>query len=667
MGCWVTLADGAWGLTALAADLPQFVIPGLEADAAALNDLHARHHPGAFSDCTLWDGWLPQATLWASAEKRARYRESLLRRRVDDDGYVSMQQHRGMAHSEGWPFPAWQQSTGRGFHFASLHDPWAVQYLGLKPLESADDWEIRGGTIAGIDPTRGLELAITEDTLELTTPAFRCGTIVAPFARLEWAGRDLPATATAGIEWLLEEDAGWPVGRSEPVALPAVPERMSIVNVPLYRRPDYAGVLLRYRVTVRGAAGARLTLQSVLTAIDTRHPITNSLFVRGSCDYWAWTGDRDFLRQNIDRMRIAIRFALNEFGVRTHQHVLVPWVGHDGSSGLVVHPDGHVTLLPGRGVGNNYWDLLPFGGHDALATMYLFDALRHFATLERQIAVHPEWDVAGRESPCDPEDLTQLAAAIRNDFQQRFWNAETGRFVGWIDLTGRAYDYGFTFVNLEAIHFGLASADQADMVFAWLDGRRLVPGDTAQGDEVYAWRFAPRATTRRNIETYCWVWSAPHALPWGGQVQDGGAVLGFSFHDLMARLQVRGPDDAWDRLKAILSWYREVQAEGGYRAYYAKPGRGTLQGGGPAGGLGIDQEFLESVLVPQVMLYGFLGFDPSGDGQTAAGYRIRPQLPTDWTSLTIRGIRFREQRLNVTAWADGRVDIEDMDAAAAPK
>jgi hypothetical protein len=135
-------------------------------------------------------------------------------------------------------------------------------------------------------------------------------------------------------------------------------------------------------------------------------------------------------------------------------------------------------------------------------------------------------------------------------------------------------------------------------------------------------------------------------------VQDGGAVLGFSFHDLMARLKTNGADDAWKRLRRILAWFREVQAEGGYRAYYAKPGRGILQGGGPPGGLGLDQEFLESVLVPQVMLYGFLGFEPG-----AAGYAIRPRLPRDWPSLTITGIHFADQDMDVTAHADGRVEV----------
>jgi hypothetical protein len=117
----------------------------------------------------------------------------------------------------------------------------------------------------------------------------------------------------------------------------------------------------------------------------------------------------------------------------------------------------------------------------------------------------------------------------------------------------------------------------------------------------------------------------------------------------MVRLKTNGPDDAWKRLREILTWFREVQSEGGYRAYYAKPGRGKLQGGGAAGGLGLDIEFLESVLVPQVMLQGFLGFHA-----TAEGYEVHPRLPKDWPSLTITGIRFLDQTLNITAHADGQ-------------
>jgi hypothetical protein len=637
-----------------AADLPLFIVPGYEEDMRALNELHALHHEAAFSACTLWDGWLPMATLWASETKRAQYREALLNRRIDAEGYVSMQQHRGMAHSEGWPFPGWQQSTGAGFHFSISDEVWAIQNFALKPLANTEGWEITGAEVIGIDPVAGLKLKATSEVVTIATPPFRCGTIVAPFARVEWAARGMKAESQAGIEWLLEDEPTWPEGRV--VAFPE-PNEMQYANVPLYRHPGHAGLLTRYRLRLDHAAGAEIDLKSLITAIDTRHPITNALFLRGCSDYFAWTRDVEFLRQNMGRMRKALHFALKEFRVREEKHVFVPWVGHDGRSGLVIEPDGKKTLRPGLGVGNNYYDLVPFGAHDATATTYLHDALRAMSALEKSIQAYAEWQIPADGSPFDPQDLTKLADAVRADFQTRFWNAETERFNGWIDITGRAYDFGFTFVNLEAIHYGLASAEQARSIFDWLDGKREIAADTSRGADIYHWRFAPRATTRRNIDTYVWAWSSPESIPWGGQIQDGGAVLGFSFHDVMARLKTHGPDDAWKRLREILAWFREVQSEGGYRAYYTKPGRGTLQGGGPAGGLGMDQEFLESVLVPQVMLHGFLGFQA-----TANGYELHPRLPKDWPSLTISGIRFQDRVLTLTAHADGRVETQPGDS-----
>jgi hypothetical protein len=609
----------------------------------------------------LWDAWLPHATLWTDQKKRAQYRASFLNRRIDAEGYVSMQQHRGMAHSEGWPFPAWQQSTGRGWHFSTQHEVWAIQNFQLKPLTDTNGWQILGAAIEGIDPARGLQLKATSDVVNITTPEFRCGTIVAPFVRLEWATHGLSSASTPTVAWLLDGETQWKQGRTATFSPPRDGDGLQYANIPLYRQPGYAGVLTRYRVTIDHAADSRIDLKSIITAVDTRHPITNALFLRGSSEYFLWTHDVEFLAANIGRMRKALRFALDEFQVRQTKHVRVPWVGHDGRSGLVVDADGKTVRRFGLGVGNNYWDLLPFGGHDAIATMYLFDALEYFAPVERAIAAHPEWAVPAGEPPFDAEELVALATAIRDDFQQRFWNDQHGRFVGWVDLESRAYDYGFTFVNLEAIHYGLATPDQARRIFDWLDGRREIAGDTSRGADIYRWRFAPRATTRRNIETYVWPWYAPETIPWGDQVQDGGAVLGFSYFDLMSRLQTLGPDNAWQRLQVILDWYREVQQEGGYRAYYSKPGRGNLQGGGTPGGLGLDQEFLESVLVPQVMLYGFLGFRPTIDGFTVA-----PTLPEDWPSLSISDIHIHDFVLDITAPQNGQVDVHVQQAGARP-
>ena len=635
-----------------AADLPQFIVPGHEAEMKSLNELHALHHDGAFTDCTLWDAWLPRATLWTDEKARERYRAVFLNRRIDDEGYVATQQHRGLAHSDGWPFPTYQQSGGSGWHFSLADEAYAVGIFQQKAVLSTEGWEITGAVVEGIDPARGLNLRATNAVVTVTTPAFRCGTIVAPFARIEWAAQGLSAASQPYVCWLFEGESEWKPERR--LGFPALNDAdgMRYANVPLYRHPGYGGVLTRYRFVFDNAAGARLTVKSVITAIDSRHPGNNAHYTLGCADYFDWTGDAAFLCSVLPRLRRAMDFAVREFALREEKCVRVAWVGHDGRSGLGRDAAGKRVVNLGLGVGNGYYDLVPFGGRDAYVTVHYYAALLRLAALEQAAQQHPEWGIPADGRKLSPDELRKMAEDMRQQAGTLLWRPEVGRFAGWQDLAGTFYDYGFTFVNLEAVHYGLATPEQSRSIFEWLDGKRLVEGDTSTGADIYHWRFGPRATTKRNIETYVWCWPRPEDIPWGGQVQDGGAVLGFSYFDLMARLKTNGPDDAWQRLREILAWFRDVQAEGGYRAYYAKPGRGTLQGGGPAGGLGMDQEFMESVLVPQVMLYGFLGFTPAGDT-----YTVNPRLPKEWPSLTVTGIHFRDQILDITAHADGRVEV----------
>jgi hypothetical protein len=614
--------------------------------------LQQLHQPGAFSDCTLWDPWLPRATLGYQAAAADRYQSSLLTRRIDSQGYVSMQQHRGMAHSEGWPFPAWQQSTGRGWHFSLQGDIWAIQNFRSQPESTWDSWQIEGAEVAGIDPAQGLVLKATSDRVMITTPKIGCGTIVAPFARLEMASPELPGGSQGRIQWRMQEEPEWNAARH--VAFEVSPSNGShrYYNIPLYRHPKYGGLLEQWRIELPAVVGAQWVLKSVCTAIDTRHPITNTNYLVACCDLLEWTGRIDFLKENIDRMRTALRFAIEEFAVEREGLVLVPWVGHDGRSGLN-GAQGKGRIRPGLGVGNNYWDLLPFGGRDALASMMMVVALERMARLEKEIASHPQWGIPAPDSSRDAAALENLANRCRETFQLRFWSERTGRLIGWEDLLGQRYDYGFTFLNLEAVARGLTTPDQSRTIFDWIDGKRPVEGDTSQGEDIYHWRFGPRATTKRNVETYCWAWSNPGAIPWGGQVQDGGAVLGFSYFDWLARIRTSGPDDAWAKMQQTLEWFEEVQTAGGYRAYYKDAARGTLQGGGTAGGLGLDEEFLESALVPAILVDGFLGWEPRLDGAL-----LRPRLPGNWPSLKVRNLRFHGTSIDVEAKQDGSLRIE---------
>jgi hypothetical protein len=128
----------------------------------------------------------------------------------------------------------------------------------------------------------------------------------------------------------------------------------------------------------------------------------------------------------------------------------------------------------------------------------------------------------------------------------------------------------------------------------------------------------------------------------------------------MARLRTAGPDDAAARLNEICAWFAETQAAGGYRAYYSDPARGTLQGGNVPGGLGLDKEFFESILVPQVMLYGFLGFEPTVDG-----CRLTPRLPAAWPSLGITRIHLHDHVLDIQVQGQ-TVTVTEHTAAPIP-
>jgi hypothetical protein len=342
-------------------------------------------------------------------------------------------------------------------------------------------------------------------------------------------------------------------------------------------------------------------------------------------------------------MRLALRYIMSEHHALERKVVYTTWIGHDGRTGLGKTPEGKKRLLSGHGIGNNYWDLLPFGNLDCYATIQYYDATRHLAALERAIRDHPEWNIPLGVSAFDPEFLEKHAVQVKAEGNRLFWNAQTGRFAACVDADGKMHDYGFTFLNCEAIYYDFATPAHARSILQWLRGERLIAGDTAQGADIYHWRFGPRATTKRNIEWYGWFWSGPETIKWGGQVQDGGAVLGFAYHDLMARLKIVGPDDAWARLQETIRWFEEVQKAGGYRKYYAGNPDVTLQGGGTAGGLGLDFEFFESVLVPQVMLRGFLGFEARPDG-----FALNPRLPRNWPSLTITRIRLHDSVLNIT-------------------
>jgi hypothetical protein len=638
----------------------------------SLRALFWLHYQPAGPLITLWDEWMPMSTLWPARgsgtdleRMRGRWASALASRVIDAEGYVHTHQHDGLAHAEGWPFPLWTQAGGIGWHFRGTGVPGYDAAL-TKP----GGWALTRASSNGTND-QGWVVQLTEPKALLQTPAFSITARSGPWLRLNWWAEGLDR-ANCYVEWTTKEQPEFSPdrrfyfspalagGRSQsymPLGGNGGKTQIAAVEtrtmIPVYRLPGWTGTITGLRLCLDNPGPATVVIKSFHTACDTRHSINNPNFIRGVHDCFSWSRDLAFLRDQIGRVRTAMRFTMREFDTRRHNCIFTTWPGHEGRSGVRWTADGKKQIVPGEGIGGNYWDLLPFGGEDALATIYYYDALLDLADMEEQIAAHPEWGVATGADAFGPADLRQHAKDVREYGTKRFWNQQTSRF-GTVDLDGKMHDYGWTFLNNEAVYYDFATPDQARRIREWISGRRIVDGDTSTGQDIYHWRFAPRASTRRNLDYYFWGWSNPETVPWGYQVQDGGAVMGFAFHDLICRLKVDGPDDAWARLRQILVWFDETQAEGGYRRYYAKdPSRGTMQGGNVPGGLGIDREFFESILVPQVMLYGFLGFEPR-----PSGFKIHPRLPEDWPALTITRVRLHDQVMSLTANANGSVTIE---------
>ena len=640
----------------------RFIVPGQEDTMDSLRELFWQHYPGAGPKALIWEEWLSLSSLWPAyqaADMANAWRGALSSRIITGEGYVATHQHPSIAHQLGWPFPFWKQGQNTwGWHFSLSGVPGG--WHGTE-VRNAEGWHYTGVNPGAIDGDRGWTLEVTEPEVVLTAPPGPFDTFESPFIQLRWFATGDWSRVRPYIAWRAPGQADFPETQRLYFE-PPKSDGLTIAMVPFYRHPAWTGEVAQLGLGMEGApVGETLHIHSIFTQFDTRHNINNPNFILGCSNYFRWTGDINFLREQLPRMRMAMYYAMEVFRARETKMIVAPWVGHDGEPGIEYDADGNKHIRPGHGIGSNYWDLLPFGRKDAYATLLYYAALLRLAELEEATAAHPQWNMPRGPLVFDSAYLRDEAAAVKENANQVFWNSDHGRFILGIDDQGATHDFGFTFMNLEAIYYGLATPEHAEAIMQWITGARTVEGDTAQGADIYHWRFGPRATTKRNITYYAWVWSGPESIAFGDQVQDGGAVLGFAYFDLMARLKVLGPENAAGRLAEMMQWYDEVQGAGGYRTYY-ETHEGTLQGGGTAGGLGLDQEFFESVLVPQVMLYGFLGAHPGADGTLT----VSPRLPANWPSLTITAIRYQGATFDLTAEGD-TVTVKVHEGSGAPK
>ena len=576
-----------------APDFPRYEIAGFEAESDAMRHLHWRHYqrpdfisphisrqganiPGPL--CVLWDDWIQSPAIWPATAQQPEiveaWRHGLFVRPMSSEGYIAMHFAllQSYAHPHGWTFPVWFHGIGgMGWSFSYADDTLfeGSPEIIFRPQGPAsnDDWSSFG--IASKEITGdGWMLSLTEPRAYVQTPAVGIMAEQAPGVQVRF--RHLKGNIKPRLQWTTTEHPEFDEIKSLPIPLPELKMPVS-VPVAVHKHPYWSGIVTGIRIDWGNAdPGAVVAFRGLCTYYDTRHNTNNALFVRGALRHFAWTGNKEFLADIMGKVRRAMRHDLREFQVWKEHLVLTTWPGHDGRPGHVLTPEGHWTRRIGGGIGNNYWDIFPFGHKDAFATIQLYPAILMLADAERRFG--GEIPGVGEETPFDPAYLEELAAKMKTKFNDLFWVPETGRFAGWIDADGVVRDYGFTSLNAEAIHYGIASEEHARTILDWLNGDRIIEGDINQGADIYHLRFAPRCTTKFNPDCWFWMYGPPPGEGRDNRVQEGGSVLGFSYFDVMARLKTRGADDAWKRMQDISEWYRDVLAAGGYEAYYAGTG-----------------------------------------------------------------------------------------------
>ena len=224
----------------------------------------------------------------------------------------------------------------------------------------------------------------------------------------------------------------------------------------------------------------------------------------------------------------------------------------------------------------------------------------------------------------DAAYYTDVAARVKKVFNETFWDGTKGRYITSINKKGDVLDFGLTFVNFMAASAGLADERQLEKIYSWVDGERVIDGDTSKGADIYNFKVSARSNTVA-VETieedglHYW-WYNGHSfndvLPgmWGEyglQMQNGGTIFYTSYYDISGRTGISG-DNAMKRFNVIMDEFHKDQLRRDPRTSF-----GVYQ-------VSINGEFPESGLVPMTFVTDIVGITPE-----LLGLRIDGCLPSD--------------------------------------
>lgn len=355
-----------------------------------------------------------------------------------------------------------------------------------------------------------------------------------------------------------------------------------------------------------------------------KHELTTSAnLINGSYRYFMATGDAEFLKLNIERMRKAMTFMLEEY--------------YSSTDKIFIVTNGLNRGVSGSGA-SNYYDLTPYGYKDAYGNIYAYLALRNMAEIENLLG-----------NSTRGTELTNYANDVKIGYNNEFWNGHV--YVQTIDDQGMTHNYDATYLNFEAITYGLADAARASSIIDYFTNK-VTPSGSA--DVFSKWIIAPRSLATLNPPRALGGWWAEGNDPQGdynSQLQHGGADFYVAFYELMSRIIGKGPDDAYLRLNQIIDRFNQPDHLSGGNPLY----NGEINQHLGEGQIGVWGEFPESGLVPAIGIYGLLGIE-----MDSSGLHITPKLPNGLDSFGIEKFNYWDMNLKIDV-TDTSVKIKAMD------
>ena len=386
---------------------------------------------------------------------RMRWAAALASRGMNAEGYVHTHQHDGLAHAEGWPFPLWTQAGGIGWHFRGTGVP---GYDG--PPATPEGWTLTGasGTTVG---AKGWEIELTEPQSAIQTPAFAVAARTAPWLRLNWWAAGM-AGANCYVEWTTQDEPEFSSQRRAYFS-PATSDGQShsympmgggggkldtdVVEtrtmIPVYRLPAWKGTITGIRIGFGNAGPARWSSSRFTRPVTAGTTSTTRTSFAAATTISCGRRTTRFLRDQIGRIRSAMRFMMREFDTRNRRCVYTTWPGHEGA---VVSATwmGRRRSCRARVWGATIGTCCP-----SAAKMRWARSTTTMRCWTWPSWRNRSWRIPSGVWPPAPmrsirEDLRRHAQEVKDYGTQRFWNPQTGRF-GTVDLDGNLHDYGSRF------------------------------------------------------------------------------------------------------------------------------------------------------------------------------------------------------------------------------